>query len=208
MIERGIDTLRFGPLKPVGFDYFTDEKPYAVIQLRKENKDGTMVSMVGFQTRLKWGEQKRIFSMLPGLADVEFYRMGSIHRNTYLESPKLLNADLSFKRNQHVFLAGQITGVEGYTESACIGLCAAKNIENRIMGQGAFFPPVGTMIRGLLDYITVGPNGPFQPMNANFGLLPPVKSQQKKLKKQQRRMLMAERAKELSEWYRVSAGAQ
>jgi len=136
MVERGRDTLRFGPMKPVGItDPRTGRWPYANIQLRKENVDATMFSMVGFQTKMKWPEQARVFKMIPGLETAEFLRFGSVHRNTYIKSPDALNTDLSFKSNPRVFLAGQITGVEGYTESAAIGLIAGRHAAAKIKGE-------------------------------------------------------------------------
>jgi methylenetetrahydrofolate--tRNA-(uracil-5-)-methyltransferase len=173
MIERGRDTLRFGPMKPVGLtDPATGRRPWGNIQLRRENTQGSMYSMVGFQTKMKWPDQKRVFSMLPGLGGVEFFRYGSVHRNTYLMSPQILGPDLSLRSNSHVFLAGQITGVEGYTESAAIGLLAGRAACARLGGESFRAPPPTTVIGALMNYVTVGPNGPFQPMNANFGLLP------------------------------------
>lgn len=170
MVGRGRETLRFGPMKPVGLtDPRTGRWPWAAIQLRQENKNGTMFSMVGFQTKMKWPEQKRVFSMLPALANAEFLRFGSVHRNTYFNSPQILNANLSLKAAPRIFLAGQITGVEGYTESAAIGLLAGK------FAAGGFDrPPVTTIIGSLHSYVVDGGLGEFQPMNANLGLLPPT----------------------------------
>jgi methylenetetrahydrofolate--tRNA-(uracil-5-)-methyltransferase len=173
MIERGRDTLRFGPMKPVGLvDPATGRRPWANIQLRRENKEGSMLSMVGFQTKMKWPEQRRVFSMLPGFERVEFFRYGSVHRNTYLMSPKILSYDLALKANPHIFLAGQVTGVEGYTESAAIGLLAGRAAIARIEAREWTPPPPSTVIGSLHNYVTCGPRGEFQPMNANFGLLP------------------------------------
>ncbi len=175
IIERGHDTLRFGPMKPVGFvDPKTGLRPWAVLQLRQENLEKTMYSIVGFQTKMKWPEQKRVFSMIPGLGDAEFLRFGSIHRNTYLQSPQVLKQNLAFKRNGRVFLAGQITGVEGYTESAAIGLMAGLACAAEMEERPVRLPPKGTMMGALLDYVTTGGLGKFQPMNANMGLLPAV----------------------------------
>jgi methylenetetrahydrofolate--tRNA-(uracil-5-)-methyltransferase len=175
MIERGRDTLRFGPMKPVGLtDPRTGRWPYANLQLRKENLDATMFSMVGFQTKMKWPEQKRVFSMIPGLEAAEFLRFGSVHRNTYIKSPEALTANLSFKQNRCVFLAGQITGVEGYTESAAIGLLAGRCAAFTLKGQSYHLPPQDSMIGALHHYVTVGPLGDYTPMNANLGLLPAV----------------------------------
>ena len=173
MIERGRETLRFGPMKPMGLiDPRTGRRPWAAVQLRLENQAGTMVSMVGFQTKMKWPEQKRVFSLLPGLGEVEFFRYGSVHRNSYLQSPDVLSSDLSFKAAPQVFLAGQITGVEGYTESAAMGLLAGCSVVARLRGEMFPMPPVGTMLGSLYHYISQGSLGEFQPMNANLGLLP------------------------------------
>lgn len=175
MIERGRETLRFGPMKPVGLtDPRTGRWPYAAVQLRLENKQESMVSMVGFQTKMKWPEQKRVFQMIPGLKDVEFFRFGSVHRNTYLKSPDVLSSDLSFKASPRVFLAGQISGVEGYTESSALGLLAGRAAAARALGQEFIMPPKETMIGALKDYVTEGGLGDFQPMNTNLGLLPTV----------------------------------
>lgn len=175
MVERGRDTLRFGPMKPVGLtDPRTGRWPYANLQLRKENVDATMFSLVGFQTKMKWPEQRRVFGLIPGLQDAEFLRFGSVHRNTYIKSPDALNSDLSFKSNPRVFLAGQITGVEGYTESAAIGLIAGRNGFAKLTGTQYSNPPADSMLGALVNYITVGPLGDYAPMNANFGLLPAI----------------------------------
>lgn len=173
MIERGRETLRFGPMKPVGLtDPRSGRWPYAAVQLRLENKQGSMVSMVGFQTKMKWPEQKRVFQMIPGLKDVEFFRFGSVHRNTYLKSPDVLASDLSFKAAPRIFLAGQISGVEGYTESAAMGLLAGRAAAAKALGQTFIMPPAECMIGALKQYVTEGGLGDFQPMNSNLGLLP------------------------------------
>ncbi len=175
MVERGRDTLRFGPMKPVGLtDPRTGRWPFANLQLRKENVDATMFSLVGFQTKMKWPEQRRVFGLIPGLENAEFLRFGSVHRNTYIKSPDALNEDLSFKSNPRVFLAGQITGVEGYTESAAIGLIAGSQAANKLQSKKRRNPPSDSMIGALVNYITVGPLGDYAPMNANFGLLPAI----------------------------------
>lgn len=174
MVERGPQTLRFGPMKPVGLiDPRTGRRPWANLQLRQENVEGTMFSMVGFQTKMKWPEQKRVFSMIPALKEAEYLRFGSVHRNTYVKSPDALSSDLSFKSNPRVFLAGQVTGVEGYTESAAIGLLAGRAAVAKLQGQTFVMPPKTTMIGALGHYVTFGNLGEFQPMNANLGLLPP-----------------------------------
>lgn len=203
MIERGRDTLRFGPMKPVGLtDPRTGHRPWAAVQLRMENKEGTMVSMVGFQTKMKWPEQKRVFSMLPGLKDVEFFRFGSVHRNSYLKSPEVLNADLSFKTAPRIFLAGQITGVEGYTESAAIGLLAGRAASAKVRNESFLMPPTGTIIGALYRYITEGGLGDFQPMNANLGLLPAL-PKQRGMGKPQRKALQCARSREVFAAYQA-----
>lgn len=175
MAERGVDTLRFGPLKPVGLvDPRTGKRPWAVIQLRKENESGSMLSMVGFQTKMKWPEQRRVFGQLPCLENVEFYRYGSVHRNTYVEGPEILNPDLSLKKSPRLFLAGQITGVEGYTESSSIGLLVGLSLSRKIAGQEWELPPEHTMLGALGRYICFGGKGHYQPMNSHFGLLPTI----------------------------------
>jgi methylenetetrahydrofolate--tRNA-(uracil-5-)-methyltransferase len=196
LIERGHDTPRFGPMKPVGLiNPKTERRPFAVIQLRMENRDGTMYSMVGFQTKMKWPEQKRIFRQLPGLAEAEFFRLGSVHRNTYLNSPKVLNRDFSFRADERLFLAGQLTGVEGYTESAAIGLLVGRAVCARLKQEEFFLPPPTTMMGALAAYVTDGGLGDFQPMNANFGLLPRLPLQSPKPKKLERKQLHCERAR-------------
>lgn len=202
MAERGVDTLRFGPMKPVGLiDPKSGKRPYANIQLRKENNEATMYSMVGFQTKMKWPEQKRVFSKIPGLQNAEFLRFGSVHRNTYVNSPKVLHSNLSIKAHPRVFLAGQITGVEGYTESAAIGLLAG-----RFAGSKDFkAPPTSTVMGALLSYVTCGPLGPFTPMNANLGLLPKPDLGEKGLKKinkSERKHMQLDRAKKDFEVFR------
>ncbi|MEZ4742580.1 MAG: methylenetetrahydrofolate--tRNA-(uracil(54)-C(5))-methyltransferase (FADH(2)-oxidizing) TrmFO [Bdellovibrionota bacterium] len=204
MIERGRETLRFGPMKPVGLvDPKTDKRPWANVQLRKENKDGTMYSMVGFQTKMKWPAQKEVFSQLPGLKNVEILRYGSVHRNTYIESPKVLNNDLSFRSNPRIFLAGQITGVEGYTESAAMGLLAALAIDAKAQNRPVVMPPSDTMMGGLYTYITAGCLGKFAPMNANLGLLPSLK-RSKKISKAEKKQVQCTLAYEkFSQWNEV-----
>ncbi len=173
MASRGVDTLRFGPLKPKGLpDPKTGKEPYAVVQLRQDNTEGTMFNMVGFQTNLKFGEQKRVFSMIPGLKNANFLRLGVMHRNTYINSPELLNADFSMRKHPKLYFAGQITGVEGYVESAASGLMAGVNAARRILGEGEVILPTSTVTGALSNYITVGAvKGRFQPMNANFGII-------------------------------------
>ena len=172
MAARGADTIRFGPLRPVGLrDPRTGHRPWAAVQLRAENTARTLYNLVGFQTNLKWGEQKRVFSMIPGLEHAEFVRYGVMHRNTFLESPKVLTKQQFLKEHPNVFFAGQITGFEGYMESAASGLLAAHQMLARLNGRELPPPPAATMCGALLDYITT-PNKDFQPMGANMGILP------------------------------------
>ncbi len=172
MARRGIDTLRFGPLKPVGFDDpRTAKRPYAVVQLRQDNKEGTIFNMVGFQTNLKFGEQKRVFSMIPGLKNAEFSKYGVMHRNTYINSTKLLDETYNLKKNRNIYFAGQITGVEGYVESISSGLVAGINAVNKFKSKEKTIFSNNTVIGALAKYIST-PNEKFQPMNANFGIMP------------------------------------
>lgn len=176
MAKRGPDTLRFGPLKPVGLtDPATGRRPWANVQLRRENKEGTLFNLVGFQTNLKFGEQKRVFRMIPGLENAEFARYGVMHRNTFLNSPMLLNKTLNLKEYPNVYFAGQITGFEGYMESAACGLLAARAIHARLLGEQPEQFSAGCMVGALLEYITQE-NKDFQPMGANMGLLPPLET--------------------------------
>lgn len=175
LAKRGEDSIRFGPLKPVGLrDPRTGHRPWAVVQLRKENKEGTLYSPVGFQTNLKFAEQKRVFSLIPALKDAEFMRYGVMHRNSFINSPKVLNKDLSAKADPNVFFAGQLSGVEGYMESAASGIIAATNALARLKGEEPLILPNFTMIGALLGYITSDGTDNFQPMGANFGILPPL----------------------------------
>lgn len=196
MASRGRDTLRFGTLKPVGLFDEDGKRPYAVLQLRKENAHGTSYNLVGFQTNLKFPEQKRVFSMIPALKHAEFLRYGVMHRNTFIHSPSVLNRDFSFKNNRRIFFAGQITGVEGYVESAASGLLAAVAIYDEISGKPArVFDD--TCVCGALQTHISSPNGNFQPMNANFGILQPLPVRIKD--KKQRYAALAERALETVE---------
>ena len=184
MAKRGIDTLRYGPLKPVGFDDpRTGKRPYAVVQLRQDNETATIYNIVGFQTNLKFGEQKRVLTMIPGLENAEFVRYGVMHRNTYINSTKLLDNTYNFKNNRNIYFAGQITGVEGYVESISSGMVAALNAVAQFKGEGKKEFSKLTMIGALANYISI-PNDKFQPMNANFGILPELeeKIKDKKLK--------------------------
>ena len=192
MAKRGEDTIRFGPLKPVGFtDPRTGTKPYAIIQLRQDNSEGTLYNMVGFQTNLKFGEQKRVFSLIPGLKNAEFVKYGVMHRNTFINSPELLDNTYNLKNNKNIYFAGQITGVEGYVESISSGLVAGINASLQYRKEEKKTFPKETVIGALADYIQT-PNKNFQPMNANFGILPPL--EEKIRDKQQRYEKMAQRA--------------
>lgn len=176
LAKRGQDSIRFGPLKPVGLkDPRTWHRPWAVVQLRKENAKGSLYNLVGFQTNLKFPEQKRVFSLIPGLENAEFMRYGVMHRNTFLNSTKLLNKNLSLKSKPNIFFAGQLTGVEGYMESAACGIIAGMNAANFALGEKPIILPEFTMIGALLNYITDETVSDFQPMGANFGILPELK---------------------------------
>ena len=192
MAKRGEDTIRFGPLKPVGFtDPKTGLRHYAIVQLRQDNISGTLYNLVGFQTNLKFGEQKRVFSMIPGLEKAEFIKYGVMHRNTYINSPKLLNNTFNLKNKENIFFAGQITGVEGYVESIASGLCAGLNAYKLLKKEELATFPEQTVIGALSKYIS-SPNEKFQPMNANFGILPPLEEEIKdKIKRYEK---MAERS--------------
>ena len=194
MAARGADTIRFGPLRPVGLrDPRTGHRPWAAVQLRAENAARTLYNLVGFQTNLKWGEQKRVFSMIPGLENAEFVRYGVMHRNTFLDAPRVLSAGLCLKEHPNVFFAGQITGFEGYMESAACGLLAARNIYARLEGKELPAPPIDTMCGALIQYLTTE-NKHFQPMGANMGILPPLPEDQRPRDKRLRYMAVAERA--------------
>ena len=185
MASRGHDTIRFGPMKPAGLvDPRTGHRPWANLQLRKENRAGTMYNLVGFQTNLKFPEQKRVFSMIPALENAEFVRYGVMHRNTFIDSPRLLGADFGFRKKDGLYFAGQITGVEGYMESAASGILAGINAANRVLGEEIFVPSELTMTGALARYISDGSVSNFQPMGASFGLLPPLdeKIRDKKLR--------------------------
>lgn len=195
MAARGIDTLRFGPLKPVGLvDKRTGVESYAVVQLRKENKDATMFNLVGFQTHLKWGEQKRVFQMIPGLEQAEFVRYGVMHRNTYINSPELLNHAFQLKKEPRLFFAGQMTGVEGYLESAASGLMAGLQAMRYGRGEALIDFPKTTAMGGLSHYISAYEGSNFQPMNINFGIMEPWPG--KIRKKKEKNALIAARALE------------
>lgn len=192
MARRGEDTLRFGPMKPVGLpDPRTGREPYAVVQLRQDNEEGTLFNLVGFQTHLKWGEQRRVFGMIPGLRQAEFVRYGVMHRNTYINSPELLTAAMESRTRQRLFFAGQMTGVEGYVESAASGIAAAYGAAARLRGEEPVPFPRETAIGSLTHYISHREGSNFQPMNINFGLMPPLG---RRVPKKEKNRLIAERA--------------
>lgn len=185
LAKRGEDTMRFGPLKPVGLtDKRTGKRPYAVVQLRKENREGTMYNLVGFQTNLKFGEQKRVFSLIPGLKDAEFVRYGVMHRNSFINSPLLLKPTFEMRECPGIFFAGQITGVEGYVESAASGIIAGINMANKLQGKPEFIMPPETMTGALAAYISdIYNKDNFQPMGSNMGILPELPERIKDKKK-------------------------
>lgn len=202
MAKRGIDTMRYGPMKPVGLDHpVTGAKAYAVVQLRQDNAAATLYNIVGFQTHLKWPEQQRVFRMIPGLENAEFVRLGVMHRNTYIHSPKVLCETLQLKGRPRLFFAGQITGVEGYVESAASGLMAGINAARLARGEEPFIFPEDTAHGALCHYITHAEGKNFQPMNVNFGLLPPLG--QKIRDKKAKNKMIAERALESLEKFKV-----
>ncbi|MCH4218426.1 MAG: methylenetetrahydrofolate--tRNA-(uracil(54)-C(5))-methyltransferase (FADH(2)-oxidizing) TrmFO [Megasphaera sp.] len=196
MAARGVDTIRYGPLKPVGLELpDTGERPYAVVQLRQDNGSATLYNIVGFQTHLKFPEQKRVFSMIPGLEHAEFVRYGVMHRNSYINSPELLLPTLQYRKNQNLFFAGQLTGVEGYLESAAMGLLAGMNAAKLLQGNECLTFSKRTAMGGLSQYISSGPNDHFQPMNINFGIMEPL-GIKKRMKKREKNALLAQRALE------------
>ena len=193
LAKRGADAIRFGPMKPVGLrDPRTGHRPWAVLQLRMENAQGTLFNLVGFQTNLKFGEQKRVFGMIPALKNAEFIRYGVMHRNTFLDSPRLLTAGYQLRKDPRLFFAGQMTGVEGYMESAASGLLAGMNAARLYRGQPLLTLPPETMRGALAGYISGGTTADFQPMGANFGILPPLEETIRD--KRQRYAALAQRA--------------
>jgi methylenetetrahydrofolate--tRNA-(uracil-5-)-methyltransferase len=204
MARRGRETLRFGPMKPVGLpDPRTGRDPFAVVQLRREDRVGQMWNLVGFQTRLRIPEQQRVFRMIPGLEAAEFLRFGSIHRNSYLNSPQSLGPGLTARDDDRLFFAGQMTGVEGYTESLGTGILAGINLARRLEGLPIVVPPPTTMLGGLYRYLAEADPRHFQPMNANFGLLEPLPG---KLKKDRKKELLVERAQaDFAAWIEQTA---
>jgi len=204
MAERGLDTPRFGPMKPVGLDHpVTGERYHAVVQLRRDNRMGSLLNMVGFQTKMTYGEQKRVFTMIPGMEDAEFFRLGSLHRNTFIKSPALLDGCLRLKKEPRILFAGQITGVEGYVESAGMGLMAGRFLANMVHGREPDAPPADTAHGALLAHISQTRLEDFQPMNINFGLLPPgaKRDGKRRLSRAERRRMVSEKALEsLDAW--------
>lgn len=205
MAERGKDTLRYGPMKPVGLiDPRTGKEPYAVVQLRPENAQKTLYNMVGFQTKLKYSEQERVFRLIPGLENAEFARYGAVHRNTFVNAPLVLTPHLQLKKYPNIFLAGQITGVEGYVESTAMGFLAGLNAVRLYKGESLLKPPRETAIGALVNYLQTADPKYFQPMNVNWGLFPPI--DEKKSSKRDKYYAMAERAlRALEHWMREFA---
>lgn len=199
MAQKGLQTLAFGPMKPVGLvDPRTGRQPYAVVQLRQEDRFGSLYNMVGFQTKLTHAEQLRVFRMIPGLANARFHRLGSLHRNTYINAPKLLLPTLQTKERPGLFIAGQLSGVEGYVESTAMGLLAGLNGARRALGSPPLVPPETTAVGALVRYLTQASPKDFQPMNVNYGLFPPLKG---RVPKKERRAALARRALEdLEHW--------
>jgi methylenetetrahydrofolate--tRNA-(uracil-5-)-methyltransferase len=196
MIRRGDETIRFGPLSPKGLtNPHSEDKSYAVVQLRKENKNGTSYNLVGFQTKMKYGEQKRIFQMIPGLEEANFFKLGSIHRNLYINPTQKLNPDLSSKNDDQLFFAGQITGVEGYFESTCVGMLVAHFIDGKLSGKKFLPPPPETSLGALYGALTSEVKEHFQPTNINLGLFPPL-DLGRKVKKREKRDLIVQRARQ------------
>jgi len=192
MARRGPDTLAFGPMRPVGLtDPRTGKRPFAVVQLRQDDRDGRLYNLVGFQTKMTYPAQRRVFRMIPGLEQAEFVRLGSLHRNTFLNSPTLLLPTLQLRRDERVWFAGQLIGVEGYVESAAAGLLAGINVARVCAGEAPVVPPATTALGSLLVYITDRTRREFQPMNANYGLFPPLSGRERGREKRQR---LAERA--------------
>jgi methylenetetrahydrofolate--tRNA-(uracil-5-)-methyltransferase len=200
MAQRGIETLAFGPLRPTGLiDPRTGERPYAVVQLRPENREGTLYNMVGFQTKLKYSEQDRVFRLIPGLEKAEFVRYGSVHLNTFIDAPRLLDKFLRLKKEERIWFAGQITGVEGYVESAATGLLAGINAARMVKGLPLIPPPPTTALGALISHVTNEYSPEYQPMGINFGLFPPLEVTVKK--KEERRLLLVQRAlRDLEIW--------
>jgi len=201
MARRGPDVLRYGPLKPVGLsDPRTGRRPYAVVQLRQDNAAGTLYNLVGFQTSLKWGDQKRVFRLIPGLENAEFERLGVIHRNTFIKSPKVLLPTGQTKARANLFFAGQMTGVEGYVESAAGGLVAGINAARLALGQAPIEFPRETAMGSLLHYITHADPDHFQPMNIAFGIMPELEGAKIKDKRLRKRTIAERALQTLQDW--------
>jgi len=200
MAERGRETMLFGPLKPVGLvDPRTGRRPFAVVQLRQDNRAQTLYNLVGFQTRLKWGEQRRVFSLIPALKNAEFVRYGVMHRNTFINSRQVLAPTLQYRQRETLFFAGQLTGVEGYVESAASGIVAGINAGRRLRALDPLVFPLNTALGALLNYISEEAAGSFQPMNVTFGLFPPLPNPPRD--RRQRNLAYGERAlQELTEF--------
>jgi len=218
MASRGVDTLRFGPMKPVGLtDPHTGREPYAAVQLRQDNLAGDHFSLVGFQTQMKWGEQARVLRMIPGLENAEFVRFGMIHRNTYINGPSVLRETWQMKSRDDLFFAGQISGVEGYVESAASGLIAGRNAAARVLGHPLRVPPRTTAIGALAYYVAHADSRHYQPTNITFGIMPPVDDRQlprrtapdgrRMSRKECRKLALSERAlADLEQWAHAGAG--
>jgi methylenetetrahydrofolate--tRNA-(uracil-5-)-methyltransferase len=199
MARRGRDTLAFGPMRPVGLvDPRTGERPFAVVQLRQDNAAATLYNMVGFQTKMTYPEQRRVFRMIPGLEKAEFVRLGSLHRNTFVNSPRLLLPTLQLRRRRETLLAGQLIGVEGYVESAATGLLAGINAARLLAGEEPIVPPPTTALGSLLAYVSDPARRDFQPMNANYGLFPPLAGKERG--RQKREALAARALADLARW--------
>jgi methylenetetrahydrofolate--tRNA-(uracil-5-)-methyltransferase len=206
MARRGRETLAFGPMKPVGLvDPRTGARPHAVVQLRQDDREATLWSIVGFQTKMTYPEQRRVFRMIPGLAGAEFVRLGSLHRNTFIHSPSLLRPTLQFTARDDLFFAGQLVGVEGYVESAAAGLLAGLNAARLVEGAPLLVPPAATALGSLVAYVTERERRDFQPMNASYGLFPPLAGRQRGREK---KAALAQRARnELTAWISAEAFA-
>jgi methylenetetrahydrofolate--tRNA-(uracil-5-)-methyltransferase len=197
LARRGPKTLAYGPMKPIGLvDPRTGRRPYAVVQLRQENKEGTLWGLVGFQTRLKWGEQRRILKMIPGLENAEFIRYGVMHRNTYVNAPRLLDRTCQLREHPGIYLAGQMTGVEGYLESAAIGILTGLNAHRSVSGLPPAIPPRDTVLGSLCHYLVESDPKHFAPMNSNWGIVPelpgaPVRDKREKARRKAERALEA-----------------
>ncbi len=203
---RGDKTLAFGPLKPVGLVHPETKKQFhAVVQLRHENKEGTAFNLVGFQTKLTYPEQKRIFRMIPGLENAEFFRLGAIHRNTFINAPDLLSPELDLKNNTGIYFAGQIVGVEGYVESVAMGLLAALSAVKRIKGERYIIPPADTALGSLLNHVTSPARSSYQPMNINYGLFQ-VKNMKVRNKRERNTMIASKALESLSHWMGTLGG--